>query len=102
MFRRAMARRMRIGSGPEVLNGAAQPFLELDLRLVAEYLAGGGQVGLGVADVAGARLREGALDGLPEQPADRVGDGVHALGLPAGDVERVAARALRVPCGDSC
>src|SRR3954449_9183656 len=96
MFSRAMARRMRMGSGAEVLNGAAQPFLELDLRLVAEHLAGGGQVGLRVAGVARARRRVGALDGPAEQPADRLRDVVHALRLPAGDVERATARSLRL------
>src|SRR4051812_19204424 len=100
MFRRAMARRMRMGSGSEVLNGAAQPLFELDLRLVAEHFAGGGQVGLGVADVAGARRLVRALDRLAEQTADRVGDRVDALRLATRDVERAAAGSLRAAGGD--
>src|SRR5437868_4860794 len=100
MFSRAMARKMRMGSGPEVLNGAPQPFLELDLRLVAEHLAGGAQVGLRVADVSGARRLVRSFDRLAEQAADRVGDRVHALRLAARDVEGAAAGALRVAGGD--
>src|SRR6188472_3481644 len=100
MFRRAMTRRIRMGSGLEELNGAAQALFELDGRRVAERFARGGEVGVRVAYVAGARWQEVSLDRLAEQPADRVGDVIHARGLPAGDVERPAARTLGGPGGD--
>src|SRR2546423_10496907 len=99
MFRRAITLRMRMGSGAEELNGAAQPFLQLDPRLVAEHLARGAQVGVGVADVAGTLGREVPLDWLPEQAADRLRDIVHAPRLAARDVERAPACALGITGG---
>src|SRR6478752_9533938 len=100
MFRRAMTLRIRMGSGLEELNGPAQAFLHLDLRLVAERLPRGGEVRVRVADVSDAGRLEGPLDRLAEQAADRVGDVVHARGLSAGDVERPAARAFGGPGRD--
>ena len=58
-----------------MLDRAAQAFLELDRRLVAERLAGRVHVGPGVADLARARWLEPALDRLAEEAADRLGDG---------------------------
>src|SRR3954447_17542473 len=96
MFRRAITRRMRMGSGLDEFNGSAKALFQLDGGLIAERLARGGEIRVRVADVAGARRSMVPLDRLAEQPADRLRDLVHAVRLAAGDVERLSARAVRV------
>src|SRR5438309_7088840 len=94
VFRRAITRRMRMGSDKR-LDGPAQAFLEADRRFPAEHLPGSGHVGPGVADVADARRLERLLDRLAEHGADRGGDLVHGRRCARCDVEDAAARAFR-------
>src|SRR4051794_40702521 len=98
MFRRAITRTTRTGppagaSGKERLGRPSQPLLERDAGPVAEDLARRRDVGPRVADVAGARLDEAPLDGLPDDLADRLGDAVDTGGLTGRDVEDAAAGA---------
>src|SRR2546421_7095919 len=104
MFKRAMTLRTRTGprSATKRFDRAAESFLEVDARLVAEHLPRSVDVGPRVADVAGARREVGLVDVLPDDPPDRVGQVVHARGRPGGDVEDASARAVRVAGADRC
>src|ERR1044071_6256377 len=96
MLSRAITRSTFTGavSVAKELDRAPQPVLEPGGRLVAEDLACGGDVGPRVADVARARRRVAAVDGLVEDAGDRLHDLVHARRGAGGDVEDPAARAL--------
>src|SRR4051794_31828723 len=77
MLRRAIARRIRMGSD-KGLDRALQTLLEADRRLPAQHLARTAHVRPRVADVAGARRRGLLPHGLAQDRADRVGDLVDA------------------------
>src|SRR5918996_3999473 len=98
MFRRAITRRIRMGSplAKESLGRALQAVLERDLWLPSEHVAGSRYVGVGVAQVAGARRAVSLLDRLTEHPADRVGERVHRLRGAGGDVEDAPVGAVGV------
>ncbi len=84
MLSRAIMRRTRTGaasparSAKQRVRGAAQALLERHGRVVAEHLAGGREVGPGVADVAGPSTgpRSASRPGLPRISPIVVGDAV--------------------------
>src|SRR5947209_2483518 len=96
MLSRAMTRKMRTGgsdAGNDRLGRLLEPGREVDVRLVAERLARGGDVSPRIADVTGARRLEPLLHRLAEDQADRLGDVVDGGRRACGDVEDPAVRA---------
>ena len=69
------------------IDGAAKTLMKINLRLVAERLAGERDVGQGVADVAGARLRIGGLAGVAGESAETFEGLVEGDALARGDVD---------------
>src|SRR5262245_37880462 len=105
MLRRAITRRIFVRSsdpGNDRLGRQLEPGSEIDLRLVAEDLAGGADVRPRVANIPRPWWLEALLDGLAEDEPDRLRDVVDACGRARGDVERAPVRTLRLRCADRC
>src|SRR5438067_356225 len=102
MLSRAMTRRILTlsDSGNDRLGRQLEPGREVDLRLVAERLARGGDLSPRVADVAGARRLEALVHRLAENEADCLGDAVHGRRRAGGDVEDPAVRVGYFRCAD--
>src|SRR4051794_7246121 len=80
------------GPSPRGPERAAEPFLEVDDRLVADQGPGAPEVGLRVADVAGASGAELGRQAGAQRLVDR-GDEVEQADPPAGpDVDRLAVQ----------
>src|SRR5256885_6189413 len=112
MLSRAMTRRIlmrsfvgggltsRSDSGNDRLGRQLEPGRQVDLRLVAEDLARGGDVRPRVANVSRPRRLEALLDGLAENATDRLRNVVDARRRAGGDVERAPVRAGRLRRAD--
>src|SRR5687767_10655417 len=75
------------GNRAIIVDRAAQPFMEIDLGLIAQRVASGGNVGQALANVADARRRELRLHVGAQQLVERVDEHEQTDGAAVGNVK---------------